>query len=101
YPDQIDIVKKIYCYVPPTELIATSPTIKQNYCRVAITTTYRFYVGSVDNGHILLIDEFEKVPLPDSKLMEIATQDKNIAAFLSFSPVYRWETTKYEDFTEI
>lgn len=101
YLDKREIVKKIYDYFPDTLQIATSPTIKQNNWRVAITTTDKFYVGSVDNGHILIIDEFDKIPLPDTEMMNIAKQDKNIAAFLSFSPVYRWETRLFDDFTEI
>src|SRR5699024_8012404 len=101
YLDKREIVKKIYDYFPTTARIATSPTINLIYSTPAITTSDIFYADNVDNGHILIIDEFEKVSLPDSKMIEVATQDKNIAAFLSFSPVYRWETTKYDDFTEI
>ncbi len=101
YIDKKEIVKKIYDYYPNTEQVATSPTIKQNYWRVAITTADKFYVGAVENGHIQIVDEFNKVPLPDSTIMELAKQDKNISAFLSFSPVYRWEVTDYDDFTEV
>lgn len=101
YLDKREIVKKIYDYFPTTERIATSPTMKQNDWRVAITTFDKFYVGSVENGHILIIDEFDKVPLPNSEIMSVAKKDKNIAAFLSFSPVYRWETYEYEDITEV
>src|SRR5690625_10027 len=101
YIDKKEIVKKIYDYYPNIEQVATSPTIKQNYWRVAITTADKFYVGAVENGHIQIVDEFNKVPLPDSTIMELAKQDKNISAFLSFSPVYRWEVTDYDDFTEV
>ena len=101
YIDKKEIVKKISDYYPDTEQVATSPTIKQNYWRVAITTADKFYVGAVENGHIQIVDEFNKVPLPDSTIMELAKQDKNISAFLSFSPVYRWEVTDYDDFTEV
>src|SRR5699024_3441145 len=101
YSDKREIVKKIYEYFPTTEHVATSPTMKQNNWRVAITTEDRFYVGSVENGHIQLMDEFERIPLPKSKIIEIAKTDKNIEAFLSFSPVYRWEITENERFTEV
>lgn len=101
YIDKKEIVKKINDYIPETEQVATSPTIKQNYWRVAITTADKFYVGAVENGHIQIVDEYEKVPLPDSTIMELAKKDKNISAFLSFSPVYRWEVTDYDDFTEV
>lgn len=101
YIDKREIVKKINDFFPNIERIATSPTIKQNFWRVAITTTDKFYVGTVENGHISIIDEFDKIPLPNSLLMNKAKKDKNIAAFLSFSPVYRWEVNEYDNFTEV
>lgn len=101
YIDKKEIVRKIYDFFPDTVQVATSPTMKQNNWRVAITTKTHFYVGSVDNGHIQIIDEFERVPLPQSEMMDLAKTDKNIAAFLSFSPVYRWEINDGDDFTEV
>ncbi|HLS66021.1 MAG TPA: metal-dependent hydrolase [Pseudogracilibacillus sp.] len=101
YLDQREIVKKVYEYFPSTEQVVTSPTLKQNYWRIAITTADRFYVGTVENGHIQLMDEFERIPLPDAEVMNVAKQDKNIAAFLSFSPVYRWEISEYDGYTEV
>src|SRR5690625_671200 len=101
YFDKREIVKKIEEYFPTTEEVVTSPTTKQNDWRVAITTNDRFFVGTVENGHIQLMDEFERIPLPNSKIIEAAKTDKNIQAFLSFSPVYRWEIIEYENFTEV
>lgn len=101
YLDKRDIVQKIHDYFPDTEKVITSPTMKQNDWRVAITTKHRFYVGTVENGHIQLIDEFERVPLPNTKIINIAKEDKNISAFLSFSPVYRWEIVENDRFTEV
>lgn len=97
YMDKREIVKKIHEYYPETESVVTSPTIKQNYWRVAITTPDRFYVGRVENRHIEIIDEFLRVPLPESDIMDIAKQDKNIQSFLNFSPIYRWEIYEQED----
>lgn len=101
YLDKKEIVRKIHDFFPKTEQIVTSPTIKHNKWRVAITTTDKFYVGKVENGHIQIIDEFNRVPLPNSKLMDIAQQDANVSAFLSFSPVYRWEINQFDSFTEV
>ena len=101
YFDKREIVKKINEVFPATENIATSPTMKQNHWRVAITTKDRFYVGTVEHGHIHLMDEFERVDLPDTEILQIAKKDKNISAFLSFSPVYRWEINEFEHFTEV
>lgn len=101
YLDKKEIVKKVYDHFPNTNKVVTSPTIKQNIWRIAITTTDKFYVGAVENGHIQIVDEFEKVPLPDVPFMDIAKQDKNISAFLSFSPVYRWEINEFDNITEV
>ncbi|HLR07645.1 MAG TPA: metal-dependent hydrolase [Bacillota bacterium] len=99
--DKKEIVKKIKETFPDTEQIVTSPTIKQNKWRVAITTATHFYVGIVIDGHIEIVDTFVRLTLPDSHLMNVAKQDHNIAAFLAFSPIYRWEISPFDDFTEI
>lgn len=102
YMDKREIVQKIKEYLPDTVAVATSPTLKQNYWRVAITTRDRYYVGSVENRHIEIIDEFYRVPLPDTEVIRAAIQDKNISSFLNFSPVYRWElNTDENDVTEV
>lgn len=93
--------RKIHLYYGKVEGIYTSPTIKQKIWRVAITTENCFYVARAIDGNIQIIHEFDRVPLPDTALMREAKQDKNIAAFLSFSKVYRWEKIEYEDYTEI
>lgn len=101
YLDKREIVHKIKEHFPDTVEIATSPTLKQNYWRVAITTKNRFYVGKVENRHIEIVDEFEKISLPEIPLIETAKTDENIAAFLNFSPVYRWEINEFDAYTEV
>ncbi|RKQ31404.1 metal-dependent hydrolase [Oceanobacillus halophilus] len=101
YMDKREIVKKIKDFIPETVEVATSPTLKQNNWRVAITTKDMFYVAAVENGHIEIVDEFDKVQLPDTPMMEKALTDKNIASFLNFSPVYRWEINEFDEYTEI
>jgi len=101
YMDKREIVNKIKEHFPDTVEIATSPTLKQNYWRVAITTENRFYVGKVENRHIEIVDEFKKIPLPDLPIINVAKTDKNIAAFLNFSPVFRWEINEFDNFTEV
>lgn len=101
YFDRREIVHKTYEYFPTMTYIATSPTIKQNHWRIAFTTDDRYFVGIVENGHIQIIDEFEKVPLPNSQIIDVAKKDKNILAFLQFSPIYRWEMTEKDRYTEV
>ncbi|WP_208591711.1 metal-dependent hydrolase [Gracilibacillus suaedae] len=101
YIDKREIVKIIHENFDHVEQIATSPTIKQNVWRIALTTDQHFFVGKVKDGHIEIDDKFYQVPLPDDPIMKFAMKDKNISAFLSFSPIYRWEINMYDDFTEV
>ncbi|MBM7553843.1 metal-dependent hydrolase [Thalassobacillus pellis] len=102
YFDKREMVKLIHQHFENVELIATSPTLKQNIWRIAITTKNHYYVGRAVNGHITILDEFPRQTIPeDDPIMEKAMTDHNIKAFLSFSPVYRWEMTYYNEHTEV
>ncbi|WP_077624359.1 metal-dependent hydrolase [Sediminibacillus massiliensis] len=101
YLDKRDIVKKVNEQIEGVQQIATSPTLKQNFWRIAVTTGDRYYVGVAENGRVRIIDEFDREPLPEGELIDKALKDKNISAFLSFSPVHRWELNYYDDFTEV
>ncbi|GGM29746.1 hypothetical protein GCM10011351_14880 [Paraliobacillus quinghaiensis] len=95
------LVHKIERYYGNVEGIATSPTIKQNIWRLAITTEDSFYVARAIDGNIQIVDKFHRLPLPNNKIIATAKEDKNISAFLSFSPVYRWEINVYDELTEV
>lgn len=101
YLDKRYIVKQAHKMFPDTVKVTTSPTIKQHFWRIAITTTDNFYVGQINNDKIEILDTFKKVSLPNNVVIETAKKDKNISAFLSFSPVYHWEINEYKHFTEI
>ncbi|MBU8786773.1 MULTISPECIES: metal-dependent hydrolase [Bacillus] len=83
------------------EEIIISPTMKFRQWRIAVKAKSAFYVGRSIDGKIVILDTFNRVPLPDSPVMKAAKQDKNISAFLSFSPVYRWEIDTYKDHYEV
>lgn len=101
YMDKREIVKIIHEHFPDVDKIATSPTTKQNVWRIALSTDKHYYVGRVEDGFMKIDDKFNRVPLPEDELFKTAKEDKNISAFLSFSPIYRWEVTPYDDFSEI
>src|SRR5699024_12459146 len=82
--DKKEIVKTIKEFFPDTKFIATSPTIKQNEWRVAVSPTDRYYVATVVHGHIQLYDEFERVPVPIFTLMDQVEQDKSACAWRVF-----------------
>ncbi|WP_085505596.1 metal-dependent hydrolase [Thalassobacillus devorans] len=102
YFDKREMVRLVHDHFENVEQIATSPTMKQNNWRIAITTNEHYYVGKAENGHIIILDEFPRQTIPeDDPIMKRAMEDHNIKAFLSFSPVYRWEMTYYNEHTEV
>lgn len=101
YFDKHQMVKQIENHYTNVEQIVTSPTIRHNIWRIAITTTDYFYVGRAENGHIEIVDQFNRKPFPDIPIINKAIQDDNLDAFLSFSPVYRWEIDEFDDYTEV
>ncbi|MFC4401498.1 metal-dependent hydrolase [Gracilibacillus xinjiangensis] len=101
YLDKREIVSYIHQHFENIEKVTTSPTTKQNIWRIAIITKDYYFVGRVEDGHIKVDDQFEKIPVPANELFSVAKRDKNIAAFLSFSPIYRWEWNVYDDFSEV
>ncbi|SHN28571.1 metal-dependent hydrolase [Gracilibacillus kekensis] len=101
YIDKREIVKIIHEHFEQVEQIATSPTTKQNSWRVAFNTDQHHFVGRVEDGHVEIDDKFHRLPEPENSLFELARTDKNISAFLSFSPIYRWEINMFDDFSEI
>ena len=91
-------VKKI---IPDYTEIIISPTMKFNQWRLAIMNKHQFFVGRARNNHVNILDQFNRVPVPDSPVLEAAKMDKNLSAFLSFSPVYRWEMDEYDESYEV
>lgn len=94
----ISVIKK---RIPDAERIILSPTVKFFHWRVAVVTENKFYVGRAYRNSFHIVDEFDRIPLPDDPVMNAAVKDKNVAAFLSFSPVYRWEIERDQHYTEV
>ncbi|EMI11588.1 MULTISPECIES: metal-dependent hydrolase [Anoxybacillus] len=101
FRQQQAIKRKLKQMFPDVEQVITVPTIKWNEWHLAVTTSNHFYVARAQNGTITVLDIFEKCPIPDIPIIEKAKQDENLAAFLSFSPVYRWEIHEYNDHYEV
>ena len=77
--------------IPDARRIILSPTMRYHKWKIAVTTGYKYYVAIAENREILLLDTFDRHPLPDSPVLDAALKDVNLSAFVSFSPVYRWE----------
>ncbi|MBD1379657.1 metal-dependent hydrolase [Metabacillus arenae] len=95
------IIHDLKQQVGKIEQIIISPTIKFRQWRVAVISEKHFYVARAMNGKVVILDRYKRVPLPETKTIKAAMKDKNISAFLSFSPVYRWEVDEYKDHSEV
>ncbi|PLR66616.1 MULTISPECIES: metal-dependent hydrolase [Bacillaceae] len=95
------IIRKVHEKYHDVEKIIISPTMKFRKWRVAIITKNHYYVGLSFNDELTILDEYDRVPVPQTKIIQAAEQDENISAFLSFSPVYRWEIDEYSDHYEV
>ncbi|MBS4205777.1 metal-dependent hydrolase [Lederbergia citrea] len=87
--------------IPDAEEIIIAPTMSFNQWRLAVTSKDCFYVGRAFKRSITIFDKFKRVPVPETPIIETAKKDKNISAFLSFSPVYRWEISEYNHYYEV
>ncbi|MDQ0220858.1 metal-dependent hydrolase [Peribacillus cavernae] len=91
FREQRIIKKAVKMQIPEARKIIMSSTMRYHRWKVAVITEKHFYVARANNGAVTILDQFERVPLPVSEVLDVAKYDKNLAAFLSFSPVYRWE----------
>jgi inner membrane protein len=75
--------------------------MKFHHWRIAAMNETQFFVGKSENKQVKILDYFNRIPVPSTPVIEAAKKDKNLSAFLSFSPVYRWEVDEYTDFYEV
>lgn len=87
--------------IPGATDIIVAPTMRYFQWRVAADTDRHHYVGRAYGRSINIYDKFLKKPLPENELMQTALKDKNLAAFTSFSPIYRWEINEFGDLYEV
>ncbi|MBZ5751213.1 MULTISPECIES: metal-dependent hydrolase [Metabacillus] len=95
------IIHRLHKLLPDIEQVIISPTMRFRHWHIAIMTNTRFHVARSINGEIILQDEFERIPVPQTNVIRAAEEDDNISAFLSFSPVYRWEVDEFTDHYEV
>ncbi|WP_062105452.1 metal-dependent hydrolase [Bacillus niameyensis] len=84
--------------IPDAKEIIISPTMHFNQWRLAIISDDYFYVGRANRRVITIFDQYKRIPVPETPIIEAAKKDKNVSAFLSFSPVYRWEVKELDDY---
>jgi len=98
---QFQVKRKVKKKFEHVEEILFNPTIQLKKWLLAIKTKDEYYVVSAEKGELIILDRFERKPLPDTEMIEAAKKDDNISAFLSFSPIYKWDIIKRKDLVEV
>lgn len=101
FREQALVKRAVRQQIPDARKITLSPTMRYHRWRIAVTSEKNYYVAVSENGYVTILDTFDRIPLPESEILHAAKADINLAAFLSFSPVYRWEIEMLEDYVEV
>ncbi|WP_257350829.1 metal-dependent hydrolase [Pseudalkalibacillus decolorationis] len=94
----IHMIKK---EIPNAENVIVCPTMRWSQKHVAVMSEKEFHVVEVKGDELTVHDVYDRIPVPDDPIINAAKKDSNLAAFLSFSPVYRWEVEEFEDGYEV
>ena len=78
------------------EFVIVAPTMRFFHWKIAAKSKTHFYVGRAYRRTVNIYDKFEIEPIPKTALVEKALKDPNLDAFLSFSPLHRWEISELE-----
>lgn len=95
------IMKRMHEQIPNVEKIILSPTFYLRKWRMVISTKDDYFVGQVQKGMIHIIDRFPRKEEPDFIYFTMAKKDRNVMAFLSFSPIYSWNIRENKERIEI
>ncbi|WP_428909530.1 metal-dependent hydrolase [Niallia sp. Krafla_26] len=95
------VYQEVKSLIPDATEIIISPTLKFHQWKIAVMNEHQFFVGRSENQKVQILDQFNRVAIPETPVLEAAKKDDNLSAFLSFSPVYRWEVDEYDDSYEV
>ena len=98
---QRKVYQQVKEIIPDATDIIIAPTMKYSQWRLAIMNKHQFFVGRAENQQVNILDQFNRVAVPETPVIKAAKEDSNLSAFLSFSPVYRWELDEYNDYYEV
>ncbi|MEK4627177.1 MAG: metal-dependent hydrolase [Solibacillus sp.] len=79
------------------EFVIVAPTMRFFHWKIAAKSKTHFYVGRAYRRTVNIYDKFEIEPIPKTEFVEKAMKDPNLDAFLSFSPLHRWEISELEN----
>ncbi|WP_240375783.1 metal-dependent hydrolase [Bacillus piscicola] len=75
---------------PGATHVFISPTYNWDKWHVVIRTPKQLHVTESRNEKIRYFESYPFEPIPGDRIIQAAKKDRNLAAFLSFSPTYRW-----------
>lgn len=86
---------------PDATHVFISPTYRWSQWHVVIRTPEHLYVAESRKNKFKFFETYPFEPIPDDPIINAARKDDNLAAFLSFSPTYRWEVTNNNGMWEV
>ncbi|MFD1927838.1 metal-dependent hydrolase [Sporosarcina siberiensis] len=95
------VKRAVFNTIPDADDVFIAPTMRFFQWRVAASTANYHYVGRAYGRSVNIYDRFERKPMPTTPEIEAAMEDKNIEAFTSFSPIYRWNVSYIDDICEV
>lgn len=87
--------------VPDASHVFISPTYHWRKWHLVIRNKNQLQVAQWKKGKIECLESYPFEPIPKHPLIDAAREDENLAAFLSFSPTYRWEIEELGDISEV
>lgn len=96
-----EVYRQVKTLIPDATEIIISPTLRFHQWKIAVMNEHQFFVGRSENKQVQIIDQFNRVAIPETPVLEAAKKDDNLSAFLSFSPVYRWEVDECDESYEV
>ncbi|SDI53294.1 metal-dependent hydrolase [Alteribacillus bidgolensis] len=95
------VLKRAAQFHPGATHFFISPTFNWNKWHLVIRTKERLHVTESRNGKLQYFESYPFEPIPDDKIINAARNDRNLEAFLSFSPTYRWIVTEIDNGWEV
>ncbi|MGM9988748.1 MAG: metal-dependent hydrolase [Bacillaceae bacterium] len=96
-----DVKRRIKILVPTARVINVTPAVHPLKYHVAAICKHETYIIKVHYKKINIVDAFIPKPLPNNEIMNAALKDRNVIAFLTFSPHYQYDITRYTNHTEV
>ena len=91
------VKRAVHNTIQDEDYVIVAPTMRFFHWRIAAKSKTHYYVGRAYGRTVNIYDKFEIKPLPKTPTVEAAMKDPNLDAFVSFSPLYRWEISELEN----